>query len=279
MSGPLGASQYMYSAAAGAFYSHQIEQSAYFHTDSRLYRTMGTVSSQTAFTFSCWVKRSETYENGMQTAWQSIISTGSGIEGGGGAFGFESGGGTSGGLDNRDRIAWYGHKGTSGGTAGGDDRIAGYYRDTTGWYNIVVRVDTSQTSGNRVKYYVNGDGPKERTTQNNPAGNLDNFHVATSVLNVGANTNGGYGINAYLADVVYCDGQSLGPTSFGESKNGVWIPVDPSGLTFGNQGFYLKFGNASDLGEDSSGNNNDFTVANLAAADVSLDTPTAGAGS
>ena len=82
-----------------------------------------------------------------------------------------------------------------------------------------------------------------------------------------------------MAEIVYCDGQSLGPTSFGETKNGVWKPIDPSGLTFGNQGFYLKFGNASDLGEDSSGNGNDFTVANLAAADVSLDTPTIGTGS
>jgi len=276
MSGPLGASQFMYSAGSGDFYDHQIEQSAYFHTDSRLYRTMGTVSSQTAFTFSCWVKRSETYENGMNTAWQSIISTGSGIEGGGGAFGFESGGGTSGGLNNRDRIAWYGLKGTSGGTAGGDDRIAGYYRDTTGWYNIVVRVDTSQSSGDRVKYYVNGNGPKERTTENNPAGNLDNFHVATSVLNIGANTNGGYGINAYLADVVYCDGQSLEPTSFGTSKNGVWVPKNPSGLTFGNEGFYLKFEDSSNFGNDSSGNDNDFSVSNLGASRQVPDSPTFG---
>ena len=29
-------------------------------------------------------------------------------------------------------------------------------------------------------------------------------------------------------------------------------------LTFGNQWFYLKFENASSLGNDSSGNNNDF---------------------
>ena len=276
---PSYGNQWFASSGGGAFYDHQIEQSAYFHTDSRLYRTMGTVSSQTAFTFSCWVKRSETYENGMQTAWQSIISTGSGIEGGGGAFGFESGGGTSGGLNNRDRISWYGHKGTTGGTAGGDDRIAGYYRDTTGWYNIVIRTDTSQTSGNRLKYYVNGQGPLERTTTNALAGDLDRFHYATAQLNIGGGSTGNYGFDGYMAEIVYCDGQSLGPTSFGESKNGVWIPVDPSGLTFGNQGFYLKFGNASDLGEDSSGNDNDFTVANLAAADVSLDTPTAGAGS
>ena len=276
---PSYGNQWFASSGAGAFYSHQIEQSAYFTNNSRLSRTYGTVSSQTTFTFSMWVKRSETYANGMNTSWQMLMGTGTGVAGGGAAFGFESGGGTSGGLDNRDRIAWYGHKGTSGGTTGGDDRIAGYYRDTTGWYNIVIRTDTTQTSGNRIKYYVNGNGPLERTTQNNPAGDLDRFHYATATLVIGANTSGDYGFDGYMAEIVYCDGQSLGPTSFGESKNGVWIPIDPSGLTFGNQGFYLKFENGSDLGNDSSGNDNDFTVANLAAADVSLDTPTIGTGS
>ena len=54
--------------------------------------------------------------------------------------------------------------------------------------------------------------------------------------------------------------QAYDPTHFGETKNGVWIPKDPSGLTYGNNGLYLKFENASDLGNDSSGNNNDFTV-------------------
>ena len=276
MSGPLGASQYMYSAAAGAFYSHQIEQSVYFTNNSRLSRTYGTVSSQTTFTFSMWVKRSETYANGMNSNWQMLMGTGTGVAGGGAAFGFESGGGTSGGLDNRDRIAWYGHKGTSGGTTGGDDRIAGYYRDTTGWYNIVIRTDTTQSSGDRIKYYVNGNGPLERTTQNNPAGDLDRFHYATATLVIGANTSGDYGFDGYMAEIVYCDGQSLGPSSFGETKNGVWVPKDPSGLTFGNQGFYLKFEDSSNFGNDSSGNNNDFTVSNLAANRQVPDSPTFG---
>ena len=274
--------QWFASSGAGSFYSHQIEQSLRFDannsgTSARMYRTYGTVSSQTAFTFSMWVKRSKTYEYG-NTVWQMLMSTGTGVEGGGAAFGFESGGGTSGGLNNRDRIAWYGHKGTSGGTSGGDDRIAGYYRDTTGWYNLVVRTDTSQTSGNRIKYYVNGQGPIERTATNAIAGNIDRFHTATAVLNIGGGSTGNYGFDGYMAEIVYNDGQSYDPTNYGESKNGVWIPKDPSGLTFGNQGFYLKFENTSDLGNDSSGNNNDFSVSNIAADDQVLDSPTIGTG-
>ena len=268
---------------AAGFYDYQIEQSCRFdaggggtNTSTRLYRTFGTVSSATTFTFSVWVKRTVTYASGGNTTWQQIISKGTGIEGGGAAFGFESGGGTSGGLSNRDRIAWYGMKGTSGGTSGGDDRIAGQFRDTTGWYHLVMRHDTSQTSGNRIKYYVNGDGPKSRTTENNPAGDFDNFHTATDVHNIGSNSNARYGFDGYLAEFIYADGQSYAPTQFGETKNGVWKPISPTGTTFGNQGFHLKFDDASDLGKDSSGNGNNWTSANFGADHQSLDSPTFG---
>ena len=49
-------------------------------------------------------------------------------------------------------------------------------------------------------------------------------------------------------------------SDFGETKNGAWIPKDPSGLTFGDNGAYLKFESSSALGNDSSGNDNDFTT-------------------
>ena len=72
------------------------------------------------------------------------------------------------------------------------------------------------------------------------------------------------------------EGQQLTPSSFGETKNGVWIPKDPSSLTFGSNGYHLKFEDASNLGNDSSGNNNDFTVTNMGADHQVLDSPTFG---
>ena len=77
--------QWFTSSAAGDFYSHQIEQSLRFSannsgTSSRLYRTYGTVSSQTAFTFSMWVKRAETYASGQNTVWQMLMSTGTALK-------------------------------------------------------------------------------------------------------------------------------------------------------------------------------------------------------
>ena len=53
-------------------------------------------------------------------------------------------------------------------------------------------------------------------------------------------------------------------------RNGVWVPKDLSGLTFGNNGFHLDFGNASALGADVSGNSNSFgTLVNIAAPTAS----------
>ena len=80
----------------------------------------------------------------------------------------------------------------------------------------------------------------------------------------------------YYAEFNYADGQSYAPTQFGETKNGVWIPKDPSGTTYGNNGFHLKFENASDLGNDSSGNNNDFSATGLGTDHQVLDSPTFG---
>jgi len=93
------------------------------------------------------------------------------------------------------------------------------------------------------------------------------------VLGYGSNTTDFAG---YVADFVLIDGTAYGPDSFGESKNGVWIPKDPSGLTFGTNGVHLKFENASDLGNDSSGNNNDYSVTNMGTDHQVLDSPTFG---
>ena len=53
-----------------------------------------------------------------------------------------------------------------------------------------------------------------------------------------------------------------GPTNFGEtdSTSGIWKFKTPSGVTWGTQGYHLKFENSSNLGLDSSGQSNNFTV-------------------
>ena len=93
----------------------------------------------------------------------------------------------------------------------------------------------------------------------------------------GLPTNGAtYYFDGYMAEVVFVDGTALDADSFGEtsSTTGQWIPKDPSGVTFGNNGFHLDFADSSALGNDVSGNDNDFTASGLAAADQVTDSPT-----
>jgi len=83
-------------------------------------------------------------------------------------------------------------------------------------------------------------------------------------------------LDGYLSEFVMIDGQQLDETSFGETDatTGNWVPKDVSGLTFGTNGFYLAFQNSAALGQDDSGNGNNFTVNNLTSIDQTTDTPT-----
>jgi len=61
--------------------------------------------------------------------------------------------------------------------------------------------------------------------------------------------------------------------AFGELKSGIWVAKSPS-VTYGTNGFYLDFANSADIGNDVSGEGNDWTPNNFTASDVVLDSPT-----
>jgi len=153
------------------------------------------------------------------------------------------------------------------------------FRDHSAWYNIIVAVDTSQgVSANRIKIYVNGVQETSFETATYPSQN-ENFRINESSvsLNIGRPGTDTEYFDGYLSEFVLLDGQTLTPTSFGEFDDDsptIWKPKDVSGLTFGDNGFYLDFEDSGDLGDDESGNTNDFTENNLAATDQSSDSPT-----
>ena len=152
------------------------------------------------------------------------------------------------------------------------------FRDTSAWYNIILSYDStpSTPSSSSIKLFVNGTQVTSFATATYPSQNQNHY------FNQGLMRLSGYGASSsdhtdgYMAEVVYCDGQALNADSFGEfdSDSGIWKPIDVSGLTFGTNGFYLDFEDSSALGNDVSGNNNDFTVNNLTAIDQSTDTCT-----
>ena len=151
------------------------------------------------------------------------------------------------------------------------------FRDPSAWYNIVVAVDTSQgVAANRIKIYVNGTQITAWDAESWPDQNDDIFIGTDWWMGRWSNPVTNYNWDGYLAEVVYTDGTAYGPSDFGEtnSTTGQWVPKDVSGLTFGNMGFWLDFADSSALGNDISGNDNDFTSINLAAADQVTDSPT-----
>jgi hypothetical protein len=78
-----------------------------------------------------------------------------------------------------------------------------------------------------------------------------------------------------MSEINLIDGQALDPTSFGEfdEDSGIWKSIAYTG-TYGTNGFYLEFKDSSALGDDTSGEGNDFTVNNLTSIDQTTDTPT-----
>tara|TARA_R110000822_G_scaffold34503_1_gene97996 strand:- start:1594 stop:3024 length:1431 start_codon:yes stop_codon:yes gene_type:complete len=151
-------------------------------------------------------------------------------------------------------------------------------RDPAAWYHIVLAVDTTQgTAANRVKLYINGVQEAWNNAEY-PSLNQESSWMSTNNLYIGTKYagDGDNDLAGYIAEVVLLDGTATSPTDFGEfdSDSGIWKPIDVSGLTFGDEGFYYKFDDAASLGADSSGNSNNATLNNITAADQALDSPT-----
>jgi len=244
------------SEAAGGY---EVANSLRFNDGSSDYlnRTPASASNRRTFTISFWVKR------GVLGTNASIFAQGSAdnnqtrcrfIDSDSSLFFDDEAGGTSQARLITNRL----------------------FRDVSAWYHILIAVDTTQsTSSDRIKLYVNGVQETSFATSNYPSQNHEMFINTANAFYIGREVGFNY-LDGYLAEFVFIDGQQLDPTSFGEfdEDSGIWKPIDVSGLTFGNNGFYLPFENSAALGQDDSGNGNNFTVNNLTSIDQTTDTPT-----
>ena len=237
---------------------YDVANSLRFNSGSSDYltRTFGTPTSAKTWTLSFWVKRSKLSVN------QFFFNTDGGNEEDRIHF------------NSSDVFIWF-EQNSSGGTVAHleTNRV---FRDISAWYHIVVARDSTQsTASDRIKLYVNGVQETSLSANTYPSENDDSRFNTAVAHEIGARNAGSF-IDAYLSEVVFIDGQQLASTSFGEfdSDTGIWKPIDVSGLTFGNNGFYLDFENSGSLGADVSGNGNNFTVNNLTAIDQSTDTCT-----
>jgi len=152
------------------------------------------------------------------------------------------------------------------------------FRDTSAWYHLVFSIDTTQgTANDRVKVYVNGAEYTDWGTQSitiSQNANNGMFNEVNGDHYFGWSDSQATG--CYVAEAHCIDGQALAASDFGEydSDSGIWIPKEYEG-TYGNQGYYLDFKNASSLTDDSSGNGNNFTTFYGGGAEnQATDTPT-----
>jgi len=247
-------------ANSAADTAYEVANSCRFNDGDSAYlsRTLGTPTDNNVWTFSFWIKRGI-----LGSAMQLFDSdTGSGDEG---YLMINAG--------NDPAVNIYD---SAGNTA--QFNISRRLRDPSAWMHIVWNFNSGDsTAGDRMQIWYNGVRGTDFTTNTQPALNDGSTINEAKAHRIGAKMNDSRYFDGYLAEVVFIDGSALAPTSFGEFDEDsptIWKPKDVSGLTFGDNGFYLDFEDSSALGNDVSGNNNDWTANNLAAADQATDTPT-----
>jgi len=231
------------------------------YADSYLSRTASTNNNSVGkWTFSCWVKRNKI----TQTNESNLIS-----------FYNDNEYRSALRFDDDDKIRFYEYYNGSTIVAKVTNRL---FRDTFGWYHIVLAVDKTVASPD-TQIYINGVATTSWSTNEDYTQDESGTFDDAETLEINAQNAGGIG-GCEMAHVHFCDGTKYAASDFGEFNEDsptIWQPKsadDISGLTFGDNGFYLNFEDSADLGADASGNSNDFTATNLAAINQTTDTPT-----
>ena len=106
------------------------------------------------------------------------------------------------------------------------------YRDPTGWYHHVIKLDTTESSArNQLTYYINGSvvttwNTETAVTQNQEMG--WNRGHPSSVHLIGANQAAGPGqwFDGYLSEMIFCDSAAFDASYFGYTNplTGIWEP-------------------------------------------------------
>ena len=224
---------------------------------TRIYRTAGTPTLNTKHTISLWFKRSrvgfgDTFiMDGYQDANNRFKLA----------------------FDSSDRLELYN---THSGSYKYNVRTNRLFRDTAAFYHLLIRIDTTQASASdRVRVYVNGTEEESFNTYTDAtqddANNVVNESGAT--ISIGDYQGGSNGFGGLMTHFHFVDGTSYGPDTFGETDttSGIWKPKTAPSVTYGNNGFFLKFENSGNMDLDSSGNNLSFTTSGTLTQNV--DTP------
>ena len=206
-----------------------------------LSRTPSVGGDREKWTFATWIKRSKSNTN------ESIL----------GAFSDGS---------NHTQIFWRGDNleftQKDGSSVTALLQTKRLFTDPAAWYHLVFVWDSANASaGDRMRIYVNGSEETEFNSDTNPSSGLDSFINSTSYLHeIGAAVSTEY-FSGAMAHTHFCDGQAYAASDFGEfdSTSGIWVAKTAPSVTYGENGFFLKYASGAS-GTDSSGEGNNMTV-------------------
>ena len=228
--------------------------------------TPSSTTGNKKFTFSCWLKKVTVSASGtIFSAWTNDTNRS--------AITIEN----TGFLDLLSDVSNTRHS---------DLHTTSKYLDPTAWFNLILVYDStvSTPSGSSIFFMINGTkvvegGYGELDAHDYPTQNqVTQWLTAGTEMVIGMNNYGNSPqifYNGYMADAILLDGvASTDGSEFGELSKGIWVPKDPSDISsFGTNGFWLDFSNGSDIGNDVSGNNNDFTPTSMGADNCVVDGP------
>jgi len=224
---------------------YTIDNSVRFRSGAYLSRTPGATGDPNKLTLSFWMKRGDKLTSGL-----AYILTGLGSVGGRQTV-----------LQVANGVLYFDIDSNVGGAA----QTSVVFRDPSAWYHVVFVYDSSLSIGSRSQIFVNGSG--NLVTSDNTGGTTY-WSRSGATMEIGRNLGGGLSreFDGYLAEINFVDGQALTPSDFGQLDSaGTWQPKAYAG-TYGTNGFYLKFDDATSLttlAEDRSGNGNNWTATNV----------------
>ena len=257
--------------------SHTVDNSCMFITGDSdgLTRTPGTASNLKQWTFSTWIKpgdesRGELILAGDWNGDYSSIRIDSNLQ-----LTFE----------NYISSTWKGRIDL--------DRVMGQSAE---WIHIFFRYDSTPASpdGDDVYFAINGvQSTNITSTASSPTYPSQNQETIINTAVLHAMAAGGTNVpsteyyDGYMAETIMVDGYALSPSVFGQTDTSTnrWIPKEVTAATlntagggssgFGDEGFYLEYGTAADLGDDTSPEINDWAESgSLGANNQTIDTPT-----
>ena len=210
---------------------------------STLTHTFSTPTLGTKSTISMWIKRSDIGSDGSIFSTYTDTNNRADIR-----------------FNSVDKFSFYENIGGSQQYYVATNRL---FRDPSAFYHLVCQFDTTQsTAADRIKLWVNGSQETSFSSTSFPTQNQVLRLGSALAHTIGDNSNNTDQFEGYISHIAYVDGSVVAPTVFGEtdSTSGIWKFKSPSGVTWGTNGFHLKFENSGNLGLDSSGQSNNFTT-------------------